>query len=473
MAHDATRVVWAPSVSFTPERAEIRFGCGLSPQVAPPQTLDALLAGLDGPDAMTERFPVLSYEAYWQRRAQWQALRRKRRKASGARAEALAEQTRAVNRSFTQDLLRGVGQTVQRWSRTETGFRERLALFWADHFTVVGKSGPQRSAVASYVDAAIRPNLSGRFADLLVAAVTHPMMLTYLDQKASVGPGSAYAQRKNDTRGLNENLAREVMELHTLGVDGPYTQADVRQLAELFTGLSIDKAGAMAFRPRRAEPGAETVLGRSYGGDPARLEAVYRVLYDLALHPATADHIARKLAVHFVSDSPDQALIGHMAARFLATDGDLRAVYAAMLEHPAAWADGPGNVKPPFDFVASSCRALALPEARLQQVKPAQVNRLIYQPVRAMGQYWQRPAGPDGWPEMDAAWITPQGLSARMRWAMAVPRRLLADLPDPRLFVDDALGAAAPEPVRFAARAAETRAEAVGLILSAPAFQRR
>lgn len=461
-------------MSFTPQRAEIRFGCGLSPQIAPPQSLDVLLAGLDGPDAMAERFPVLSYDAYWQRRAQWLELRRKRRKASGARAAALADQTRAANRRFFQDLLQGVGQNVQRWSRTGTGFRERLALFWADHFTVVGKSGPQRSAVASYVDAAIRPNMSGRFADLLIAAVTHPMMLAYLDQQASVGPGSVFALRKGDTRGLNENLAREVMELHTLGVGGPYSQQDVRQLAELFTGLGIDKSGGRTFRPGRAEPGAEVVLGRSYGGDRAGLEAVYRVLYDLALHPATADHIARKLAVHFVSDSPDQGLVGHMSARFLATDGDLRAVYAAMLEHPAAWSDeAPGNVKPPFDFVASACRALAVPEARLRDAEPGQVNRLIYQPVRAMGQFWQRPAGPDGWPEADEAWVTPQGLSARLRWAMAVPRRLLTDLPDPRGFVDDALGHAAPEPVRFAARAAETRAEAVGLILSAPAFQRR
>ncbi|TDK41439.1 DUF1800 domain-containing protein [Antarcticimicrobium luteum] len=460
-------------MSFSPERAEIRFGCGLSPQIAPPQSIGAMLAGLDGPDLMAARFPVLSHEAYWQRRAQWLELKKKRRQASGARAQALADQTNAINRSFRADLLNGIGQTVLRWSLTGEGLRERLTLFWADHFTTVGKTGPQRSAVSSYIDAAIRPNLSGRFADLLIAAVTHPMMLSYLDQQISVGPGSGFARRQNKPRGLNENLAREVMELHTLGVDGPYTQTDVRQLAELFTGLGIDKAGALQFQPRRAEPGAETVLGRSYGGDPARLEAVHRALYDLAVHPATADHIARKLAVHFVSDAPDPDLIGHMAARFLATDGDLRAVYAAMLEHPAAWAEGPGNVKPPFDFMASSCRALAVPEPRLRDAAPAQVNRLLLQPMRAMGQYWQRPAGPDGWPEQDAAWITPQGLSARLRWAMAVPRRLLPELPDPRRFVDDALGAAAPEPVRFAARAAETRAEAVGLILSAPAFQRR
>ena len=451
----------------------MRFGCGLSPQIAPPQSLDALLVGLDAPDAMAERFPMVSYEAYWQRQTHWLDLRKRQRQTSGAAARALADQARAVNRSFYRDTLQGVGRTALRWSLSETGFRERLALFWADHFTVVGKSGPLRSAVSIYVDAAIRPNLSGRFADLLIAAVTHPMMLSYLDQKISVGPNSSFGRRGKAARGLNENLAREVMELHTLGVDGPYSQQDVRQLAELFTGLGVGKSGGMEFRPGRAEPGAELVLGRSYGGDPARLEAVIGVLSDLAVHPATADHIARKLAVHFISDTPDEGLVGHMAANFLATDGDLRAIYAAMLEHPSAWADGPGNVKPPFDFIASACRALAVPEARLRLAEPAQLNRLFFQPMRAMGQFWQQPGGPDGWPEEDAAWITPQGLSARLRWAMAVPRRLLPELPDPRRFVDVALGAAAPEPVRFAAKAAETRAEAVGLVLAAPAFQRR
>ncbi|TDE36679.1 DUF1800 domain-containing protein [Antarcticimicrobium sediminis] len=460
-------------MNFSPERAEIRFGCGLSPQIAPPSSLSVLLAGLDGPDAMADRFPMLSYDAYITRRAHWLDLRKKRRTSSGARAEAFAKQAAAVNRTFYEDRVRGFGQTVLRWSLTDQGLRERLALFWADHFTTVGKSAPQRSATSIYIDAAIRPNLSGRFADLLIAAVTHPMMLAYLDQQTSVGPGSVYAQRQSKLRGLNENLAREVMELHTLGVDGPYTQADVRQLAELFTGLGISKTGALQFNQRRAEPGSESVLGRSYGGDPARLEPVLQVLRDLAVHPATADHIARKLAVHFVSDTPDSGLVDHMAARFLATDGDLRAVYTAMLEHPAAWDDGPGNVKPPFDFVASACRALAVPQDRLQDAPVRQTNRLLVQPIGVMGQSWQRPSGPDGWSEEDTAWVTPQGLSARLRWAMAVPRRLLPELPDPRQFVTDALGATAPEPVRFAARAAETRAEAVGLILSAPAFQRR
>ncbi|MGD9864420.1 MAG: DUF1800 family protein, partial [Pseudodonghicola sp.] len=247
----------------------------------------------------------------------------------------------------------------------------------------------------------------------------------------------------------------------------------VRQLAALFPGMGIGPEGQFEFRPGRAEPGAETVLGRRSGGDPARLEAIGQALQDLALHPATARHIAWKLAVHFVSDTPDPALVDHIAGRYAATGGDLRAVYAALLEHPAAWDGAAGNVKPGFDFLASACRALAVAPEVLGQMPARRLNALVMTPLRQMGQGWQRPNGPNGWPEEDAAWVTPQGLSARVRWAMAAPRRLCSELPDPRQFVTDALGPTAPEPVRFAARAAETRADAVGLVLASPAFQRR
>lgn len=463
---------------FSPDRAEIRFGCGLSPHLPRAADPDALLVGLDGPDAMVARFPMPPYDRFSERLVEGRRLRRALRERSGGKAgrgeaKQIRAQLDALGSAAYEDRLAALGQALLRWGHSEQGFRERLAQFWSDHFTAVGKSRLYRSAVPAYVDMAIRPNLSGRFSDMLIAVVTHPVMLQYLDQQVSVGPGSAFAARRNGARGLNENLAREVIELHTLGVDGPYTQADVRQLAELFTGMGITAEGAFRFSPGQAEPGPETVLGRSYGGDPARLEPVLQALRDLAAHPATAGHIARKLAVHFVSDAPDPGLVDHVAARFRETGGELRAVYAALLEHPAAWDAAAGNVKPPFDFIASAFRALAIPPAALQQAKAGQVNRLIQQPMRLMGQFWQRPDGPDGWPEEDMAWVTPQGLSARVRWAMAVPRRLLPALPDPRVFVEDALGAAAPEPVRFAARAAETRAEAVGLILSAPAFQRR
>jgi uncharacterized protein (DUF1800 family) len=162
-----------------------------------------------------------------------------------------------------------------------------------------------------------------------------------------------------------------------------------------------------------------------------------------------------------------------MTARYHATGGALAEVYAAMLEHPAAWAPTLRNVKLPVDFVGSTCRALAVDPAQLARMQEKDWRKLMVGPMALMGQVWQKPAGPDGWAEEDAAWITPQGLAARMRWAMAAPARLVATLPDPRDFVQTALGSYASAPVVFAAGAAETRAEAIGLVLSSPAFQRR
>jgi uncharacterized protein (DUF1800 family) len=308
----------------------------------------------------------------------------------------------------------------------------------------------------------------------LVAVVTHPLMLHYLDQNTSAGPNSRAAARARRTSGLNENLAREVLELHTLGVNGPYTQNDVRELAALFTGLSYTAEDGFVFRKPYAEPGAETVLGQSYGGKAPRLDDITAALHDIARHPATAQHIAQKLAVHFVADTPDPALVQALARRYGETGGDLSAVYTALLDHPAAWAPERVNVKPPVDFIGSAWRALAVDPEVVEGLSLRDLRRTLILPLRDMGQPWQAPDGPDGWPEEDSFWITPQGLSARLRWAVSAPPVLCDPLPEPSAFAPVALGqGAVPDPVEFATRAAETPAEAIGLVLASPAFQRR
>jgi uncharacterized protein (DUF1800 family) len=314
--------------------------------------------------------------------------------------------------------------------------------------------------------------VSGKFADLLRACVTHPLMLHYLDQNTSAGPNSRAAQRPDRQRGLNENFAREVLELHTLGVGGPYTQNDVHELAKLLTGLAGTRDYSFKFRRNMAEPGAETVLGRSYGGPPG-LGPIHAVLADLALHPATAAHIARKLAVHFVSDTPPPDLIEDLQETYLGSGGDLMTCYAALLHHPASWTMNAPNIRPPDELVGAALRAMAVKPEMMEALRPAQIRRLLLTPMRLMGQAWQQPAGPDGWPEDDGAWITPQGIAARLDWAVNAPAQLRPDLPDPRNFVHDALGPNPPADVVFAASAAETRADAIGLVLCAPAFQRR
>jgi len=177
--------------------------------------------------------------------------------------------------------------------------------------------------------------------------------------------------------------------------------------------------------------------------------------------------------VHFVSDTPDPDLIQHIAGRYADTGGDLQSVSSAMLEHPSAWVETLRNVKPPMDFIASACRALAPDPDRLDGLKAGFARRLFMKPLKLMGQPWQRPNGPDGWAEYDQAWITPQGVSTRLLWALSAPQRLRPDLPDPSTFVTAALGPFAPQSVHFAAQAAESRSDGIGLVLASPAFQRR
>ncbi|MHA6264982.1 DUF1800 domain-containing protein [Arenibacterium sp. CAU 1754] len=458
-------------MTFSPELADIRFGCGLSPDAAPPASPEAMLQGLTGPDRMAQLYPIDTFTTFRATLVEGSRLRKKS-KTDKSNTD-LREQIKRHNRQAVATSQTWFANTLLRWSQTDTALRERLVAFWADHFTAKGKMAVMAVTPAAYVEEAIRPNITGTFADLLVATTTHPLMLHFLDQNTSVGPGSKAAERNRKLKGLNENLAREVLELHTLGVDGPYTQQDVRQLAELFTGLTYTVKSGFQFRQAFSEPGSETVMGKTYGGDPAKLRHVVQALRDLAVHPATARHVARKLAVHFVADTPDPDLVAHVANRFQETGGDLMAVYGALLEHPAAWAEPRSNIKPPVDFIASSLRALRVGPAAMGALDQRGLRRGLLVPLRVMGQTWQRPNGPDGWAEEDAAWITPQGISARLRWGMSVPQLLIADLPDPRIFVTQALGPYADAAVEFAASAAESKAEAIGLVLAAPAFQRR
>ena len=455
---------------FNPEVAEIRFGTGLSPRVSAPQSAEAMLDGLLGPDRMMRDFPIEGFDDFRHRIVAFQKARRSERKAKTEDDRAAATKAKKRANTAARKAYAGmIRDTLLRRTQTSTGFRERLAFFWADHFTARGKSNIVRFATSPYIEAAIRPHIAGRFEDLLIAAVTHPLMLHYLDQAQSVGPNSKLGKRR--ARGLNENLAREVMELHTLGVDGPYTQDDVRQLAELFAGLSLDQGGGFKFKSAHVEPGAETVLGKNYGRKGS-LDDIHAALRDLARHPATARHIATKLARHFMADTPDPDLIDKLTAAYRDSDGNLLNVYVALLNHPASWQPEMTNIKRPIDFVATAMRALDVGEATLARSNQKFLLNLIVTPMQIMGQPWQTPNGPDGWPEEDSFWITPQFMAARLAWALSAPQEMLRVLPDPREFAQTALGQNAPAEVAFAASAAENRWEGIALVLTSPAFQK-
>ena len=383
---------------------------------------------------------------------------------------ALMARHQQINRADREDTFGELRAMLARLAFAPTGFAERLVRFWSNHFAAQQRGGVMRAGRAAHIEEAIRPNTTGTFQNLLRAAVLHPVMLVYLDQTVSVGPFSRVGRRRG--RGLNENMAREVLELHTLGSAGGYTQDDVTQFARLLTGLAVSLEEGFGFDPRIAEPGILEIFGRRYGGRPMTLDHIHDVLDDLALRPETADHLAFRLAQHFVSDAPDPQLVAHMSASYLHSGGELMVLYRAMLEHPAAWEAPLSKTRAPFEVMAAALRALDLPRAMVTDLTSRQTRFFLAHPLEAMGEPFDEVPSPAGYGEEAAYWVTPQGLAARIDWAMALAQRL-PDTPDPRDFVEIAMADAASDTLRRAASGAETRAQGVGLILSAPEFNRR
>lgn len=450
-----------------PTLAALRFGTGLSPNLPAPEGAEAVLAALAGPDVMARRYPQDGWDTRVADARAWVRLRKTR-----DRSEADKEAWQDLLARVLGNLARDMGTHIARATQTQDGLRERLMWFWADHFTVAGTRGYFRQTIPGYVEDVIRPHVTGRFADMLMAVVTHPAMVFYLDQDRSIGPNSRLGQRRGE-RGLNENLAREILELHTLGVGAGYGQRDVRELAELLTGVTSDREGVALFRPQFAEPGTEEILGQTFGGDPAQLSHIRDAMQALAVHPDTARHIARKLVVHFIADTPPPAMVDRLAQVWLDSGGDLGAVTAALVRDPDSWTMPLTKVRQPMEFMCAAVRALGLgadaPDAGRRVMRDT-----FWAPLRLMGQPWYAAPGPDGWPEEAEAWITPQALAARIDWAMTQPAALMGTtLPDPRSFIDQALADAASPRLRFAAEAAEDRAAGIGLILSSAEFQRR
>lgn len=384
-------------------------------------------------------------------------------------ADKIMEQVGQLNRADRRDALVDLREDMARRVAEPVGFRQRLVDFWANHFAADTRPGRFNSARAAYIEEAIRPHIAGDFAQLLRAAVLHPVMQNYLNQNRSVGPFSRVGRRTG--RGINENLARELLELHTLGVEGDYTQDDVTQMARLLTGATFDLAQGYKFDPRIAEPGLIEIFGKRYGGRPVKESHVFEALDDLALRPETAAHLAGKLARHFVADAPDPQLVAHMQASYLASGGDLRALYRAMLEHPAAWGATLAKTRTPLNWIAASLRVSGIKPATIRKLNDGATRRTLRLPLQLMGQPHEAVPSPEGYDDDASAWITPQALAARIDWAMGL-QALLPQVPDPRDFVLVAMGDMASPALLRAARAAETRGEGVAVILASPDFNR-
>lgn len=372
-----------------------------------------------------------------------------------------------------------IDQTSARYvnaCETDYPFHERLVHFWSNHFAVSADKQPLTALAGAFENEAIRPNLTGRFVDLLTAVEKHPAMIVYLDNQLSVGPNSSIGKRANRRRsertvGLNENLAREILELHTLGVDGGYNQADVTRFAKVITGWSVGggerrllregKTGTFEFRENIHEPGPHTVLGKSYAADDVRQGE--NVLRDLAGHESTARHIAGKLLRHFVADDPLPSSVEHLARVFLDSGGDLPTVHAALVDAQEPWATATTKYKSPQDFVISAFRAFdRVPDN----------PRFIIGALDLMGQTPYRPGSPAGWPDTAEEWGGADALYKRIEWSNTVAR-FAGGNANPIALAESALGPTLSDRTRRAVAQAESVTQGVTLFLASPDFQRR
>jgi uncharacterized protein (DUF1800 family) len=356
---------------------------------------------------------------------------------------------------------------LQRAVIADCGFVERLVVFWSNHFCVSANKGAlARMWAGAFEREAIRPHVLGRFGDMLQAVEQHPAMLFFLDNQQSLGPDSRAGL--NRKRGLNENLAREIMELHTLGVAGGYSQDDVTSLARILTGWTfagrlgkLGTPGSFIFNANAHEPGAQLLLGKTYQDNGvAQGEAA---LADIARHPSTAAFIAGKFARHFVADDPPPALVARLRQAFHSSDGDLKALALALLDSDEAWQAPQTKMRSPYEFLVATGRLLArIPD------DPG----LYLGGLNLLGQPLWSPAGPNGFPDTNAAWAAPEGMKLRLDVSAQVASRI-GDSIDPRQLLELAAADAASPETRQTVERAESRQQALALLLMSPEFQRR
>jgi uncharacterized protein (DUF1800 family) len=374
-----------------------------------------------------------------------------------------AQPLNIIQKTFRAEAL----ARLQRGVIADCGLVERLAAFWSNHFCIsANKGGLARMWAGSFEREAIRPHALGRFGDMLKAVEQHPAMLFFLDNQQSLGPESRAGQ--NRKRGLNENLAREIMELHTLGVGGGYSQDDVTSLARIITGWTfagrqgqLGTPGSFVFNANAHQPGPQLLLGKTYENNGvAQGEAA---LADIARHPSTAKFIATKFARHFVADDPPPALVARLQETFRKTDGDLKALTLALLDSDEAWQAPLTKLRSPYEFLVATGRLLG----RI----PEDPGRYLGS-LNLLGQPLWSPSGPNGFPDTNAAWAAPEGMKLRLDISAQVASRL-ADSIDPRDLLELVAADAASPETRRTIEHAESRQQALALLLMSPEFQRR
>jgi uncharacterized protein (DUF1800 family) len=480
------------------EIAVLRFGLGARPGDLAAAASDPrawLWAQIAGPAQLAGNTPLAPSDQIFTEvlaaRDERQEMRREATVRSAAVDTTAAGATAAaafnpVRDAYLPHYRAQVLARAQSAALTARPFAERLVHFWTNHFAVSADKGAVFGIAGTLENEAIRPNVNGRFADLLTAVEQHPAMIAFLDNQYSVGKDSelallaarraarqeivgAPAQPKREF-GINENLAREILELHTLGVNGGYTQNDVTSFAQIITGWSIGGGkgrlaggtpGRFYFRDNLHEPGAKTFLGKTYTEDGRQQGEA--VLADLSRHPATARFIATKLVRHFVADDPPPATVERVAHAFRKSGGDLPHVYAALIEAPEAWDAKMRKFKTPEDLVFSTLRAL--------NVSPRQPEEIV-RSFDLLGQRQYVPGSPAGWPDTSKSWDGSDALMHRVLWASRAASRYERGI-DPVELAASSLGAYARPETLTALRRASSSSQALALLLMSPEFQRR
>lgn len=449
-------------------------------RLSPPEALKTRLAALDT-QSLSQAELIGRY------REATQANRVARREAAamdGKADDAKVQEAQAnARRELVRPVLAQAGQArLLRAIDSPAQLEEVLVEFWFNHFNVFAGKGPVSVLVGSYEREAIRPFVLGRFRDMLAATAKHPAMLIYLDNVQSVKPGYQPPGRQaranpNAPRltGLNENYARELMELHTLGVDGGYSQRDVTELARMLTGWTVDYRAAQRgargplfeFDPRRHDSGTKQWLGRTVkGGGQSEGEMALDVL---AAHPSTAKHLAFKLAQAFVADQPPPALVQRLADRFTATQGDLKAVTQTLITSEEFWSREAygAKFKTPYQYVLSSLRALDVST-------PADTGPLL-QLLAQAGMPLYGSQTPDGYKNTAAAWMNPEALAQRVQFATTLAERRMRRGTNANLDSQALIATLGPQ-LSDATRksiASEPAAMQLTLALGSPDFMRR
>lgn len=388
----------------------------------------------------------------------YQAKRKQKNSVNASKADGVADRKKII-----KEAIRTSVNTLSHAMQTQDSFQARLIDFFSNHFSVSANNLKMQALAPTLEREAIAANLTGSFYQLLIAVEMHPAMIIYLNNEQSAGPDSKFAQRKKQ-RGINENLAREILELHTMGVNGGYTQNDVKELAMSITGWSVGnpqrgEKAVFKFRKALHQPGDRFLVGKKYTQQNENQGK--QILYDLSIHPSTARFVCFKIARHFIADQPNDDLVKTMTRTWIRSKGLIPEVLKTMIDHPLSWQKEQKKFKTPREFIISAVRACG------------RWDRSKIGPYAALNLLGQAPFGagsPAGYGDVSSSWDGGEALVSRIEWADHFSAGFKTD---PAMIARNALGSQLSRETQTMIQRAESRQQGLAIFLMSPEFQRR